>query len=122
MKNTIICLLTISFLLEGCYSYKIIDLKKTPLIEGKTYKYNTKQNKKHEKITLKSFDNNIMNAKIGRKEKQITINDIKSIKVRKISELKTIVLIPIIIIPTVLIGTGFKLGGYYSPQGNSNPP
>jgi hypothetical protein len=90
MKNNILHLLIILLLLQSCYSYKAIDIKKTPLVEGKTYEFKVEKNKNFEKITLKSFNDSIMNVKIGNKEKQITISDIKSIKVRKISVIKTI--------------------------------
>ena len=122
MKNRITYLLIISSLLESCYSYKIIDLKNTTLIERKTYKYNTEVNKKFQKISLKSFNDSIIIGKIGKKEKQIIISDIKSIKVRRFSVVKTIFLTPVIVIPAVIIGSGFKTGGYYSDGGNFNPP
>lgn len=38
MKNRIVYLLIVSFLLQSCYTYKAFDLKKTQLIVGENYK------------------------------------------------------------------------------------
>jgi hypothetical protein len=103
MKHAIIYILITSFLLQSCYSYKTIDLNKTSLTQGKKYKYNTVQNKKFEKVTIKSSNDTIIIAKTGRKEKQITFADIKTIKVRKFSVIKTIALVPVSIV-TLAIG------------------
>ena len=39
MKNRIVYLLIVSFLLQSCYTYKDVDLKKTQLIVVKITKY-----------------------------------------------------------------------------------
>jgi hypothetical protein len=120
MKNFIVYLLIISFLLESCYSYKTIDLNNTKLIVG--HKYKIAEDNKLIKVRLKSFDDSTATMMVRKIEKQIEFSKIKTIKTRKFSIIKTIIVIPVILIPMVLIGSGFKTGGYYSDQGNFNPP
>jgi hypothetical protein len=88
MKNSIIYLLVISFLLQSCYSYRAISLKETPLIVDKNYKI--KQEDKFIKAKLKIANDSVINVVEGKVEKDIYVNNIKEIKVRKFSVLKTV--------------------------------
>lgn len=110
MKNTILYLLVVSFLLQSCYSYKTIDLKQTPLIVGKKYKI--EQEVKFVKATLKTLNDSTTTFLVGKFEKQIPITNIKKIKVKKFSVLKTVSLLPITIAVIVI---GFT-ATYSGPQ------
>ena len=101
MKNAILYLLVVSFLLQGCYSYKAISLKETPLIVGKNYKI--KQEVNFVKATLKTVNDSTLTVLVGKSEKQILITNIKEIKVQKFSVLKTVSLVPIIYAGMVVV-------------------
>ena len=90
MKNTIIYLLVISFMLQSCYSYKAISLNETPLIVGKDYKI--KQEDKFVKAKLKIANDSVITVVEGKVEKDIYVANIKEIKVQKFSVLNTVVL------------------------------
>lgn len=110
MKNTIFYLLFVSIFLQGCYSYKTIDLNQTKLQEGKIYK--VKQEDKFVKATLKTLNDSTTTFLVGKSEKQIPITSIKEIKVKKFSVLKTVSLFPITIAVIVI---GFT-ATYNGPQ------
>jgi hypothetical protein len=94
MKSKIIIFVLISTLLQGCYSYKSIDLKNLSLTEGKEYKINRDGN--FFKAKLVDSNDTLIKIKIDGKEKQIPIAEIKEIKEKKFSILKTVGLVPII--------------------------
>lgn len=92
MKNTMIILIAISFLLQSCYSYKLIDVQKTPLIAEKKYKII--QSSKYENVRLlSSTDSTIVVSNLKNVQNTISIKDIKIIKKRKFSVAKTSVLV-----------------------------
>jgi hypothetical protein len=88
MKKAIIISLVISFLLQSCFSYKNLNLKEKQLIVGKEYKI--MQNGKFVKTKLLTLNDSIANFKIGKDKKDIKVSDIKDVKIRKISIVKTI--------------------------------
>jgi hypothetical protein len=92
-------LLSISFLLQGCYSYKTVDLKTTTLNIGKTYKI-THDNVKT-KARLISSNDSIITVKKGKHEEQIPVSGITKMKMRKFSVVKTVLLPVGIMVTTV---------------------
>lgn len=91
----IIYSLLISILLQSCYSYKAIDLKTgTSLKEGKIYKINNTETLLKGKLI--SSNDTIIKLQIDKNEKQIPTTEVKEIKERKFSILKTVGLVPII--------------------------
>lgn len=94
MKNRIICLFLISVLLQSCYSYKNIDFKNSTLKEGKVYKINRGGTLLKSKLI--SSNDTILKVQLNKEEKQIPIVEIKEMKERKFSILKTVGLVPII--------------------------
>jgi hypothetical protein len=113
MKNTLLYLLLISFLLQRCYSYRAIDLKQTPLVIGKDYKI--KQEGKFVKATLLSLNDSTTIFLVGKKEKHFPIAAIKEIKIQKFSVVKTVSLIPI-----VYVGIGVVYVVYALSEWGSN--
>ncbi|MDI1257569.1 MAG: hypothetical protein PSV16_15860 [Flavobacterium sp.] len=107
MKNAI-CLLLFCLLLQGCFGYKNFDTKNKSYVSGQYYKI--KQDKKFEKVKfLKSDSANLMVLRHG-KEKIIPIADVKAVKVRKFSVVKTALIYPALIAAgTVFIFTGLSL-------------
>lgn len=88
MKNTILYLLVVSFLLQSCYTYKATSIKETPLLVGKNYKI--RQDDKFVKSKLKTVTDSVITVMEGKVEKDIYVNKIKEIKVQKFSVLKTV--------------------------------
>ncbi|WP_394759882.1 hypothetical protein [Flavobacterium sp.] len=121
MKKSIIYIFLISFLLQSCYSYKNIDLNKTPLLVGKKYKI--KKDNKFVKASLVVLNDSIANFKMGREEKQISLVEIKEIKVRKVDPVKitSLVVFPLLIV--LLIGDQLSKSRSweYNPKGNTSP-
>ncbi|MDI9311377.1 MAG: hypothetical protein QM535_14290 [Limnohabitans sp.] len=94
MKNAALLILLLPFLLQSCYSYKTINLGKTDLVEGKKYK--VMQDNKLKKVSLVTTNDSIATFKNGKVQNQIPISELKDIKIRKFSVIKTIALIPMI--------------------------
>jgi len=88
MKNSIIYLLVISFLLQSCYSYKTISLKESQLITGKIYKI--EQGDKFVKAKLKTVNDSVITVEEGNVEYSLYVKNIKEIKEREFSPLKTV--------------------------------
>lgn len=88
MKNTILYLLVVSFLLQSCYTYKAISTKETPLVVGKNYKI--RQDDLFVKSKLKTVNDSVITVMEGNVEKDIFVNQIKEIKVQQFSVLKTV--------------------------------
>ena len=84
----IIFLLCVCFLLSSCYSYKGVDLSRNKILTNKKYKIETKDTKIKAKI-YKINDSTITIIKKGIKT-EIALSNIKEIKKRKFSYLKTI--------------------------------
>ena len=93
MKKIIILFLTAS-LLQSCYSYRTIDLKNVSLSNGKSYKINIER--EFFKAKLLDSNDSLIKIQIDGREKRIPIVEIKEIKEKKFSILKTVGLIPII--------------------------
>jgi hypothetical protein len=104
MKNSILYLLVILFLLQSCTSYKTIDLSKTPLKLGETYKI--RQEDKFIKGKLRTIYDSTIIVIVDKNEKVILLPEVKEIKQRKISALKTAGLI----LSLVLIGGAIYVG------------
>jgi hypothetical protein len=68
MKITIIYLFLISLLFQSCYSYRTIDLSKTPLIVEKKYKI--KQTNNFIKASLINMNDSIATFIVEEKEKK----------------------------------------------------
>lgn len=94
MKNQriVICFL-LTILLQSCYSYKSIDLKNNNLSQNKEYKINRDGTFFRAKII--DSNDSIIKLKVDGVEKQISKSEIKEIKEKKFSALKTVSLIPI---------------------------
>ena len=100
--KTRILLLAGCMLFSSCYSYRTMDTELSKLVEGKKYKIVTTDGKKHKIRILKYGD-----TLVGRKSKssrtpiKLTKEEVKDIKERKFSLLKTVGL-PIILVGTAL--------------------
>ncbi len=93
MSKIYILLLSISFLLQSCYSYKTVDLKSSKLVAEKQYKINA--NNKITKGKLLNANDTSLVFRTVYKEKTILFKDIKTIKKRKFSVVKTVALVPV---------------------------
>jgi hypothetical protein len=101
MKKTIILLVSISFMLQSCYSYKTIDIKQTSLITvGKIYKI--KQNGNYLKGKLISSNDTLLKIKVGDSVKPIAITEIEEIRKKKFSVGKTVGLSSAITVGTIV--------------------
>lgn len=111
MKNTILYLLIVSFLLQSCYTYKAISIKETPLLVGKKYKIREADKFVKSKIIIAN-DSVITVVEGGNVEKDIYVKQIKEIKVREFSVLKTVGL-------TVGLTLGILVGGFAASYSSS---
>ncbi len=90
MRKSIIYILLLSFLLQSCYSYRLID-KDSELAVGKKYKI--QQSNDYEKVRLLSVsDSTITVNKSKNSQKTIAVKDITKIKKRHFSVIKTALL------------------------------
>ena len=104
MKNRIVYLLIVSFLLQSCYTYKDVDLKKTQLIVGENYKI--REVDKFVKSKLQSANDSVITVMEGNVQKDIYTANIKEIKVQKFSTLKTVGLTVGITLSLLLLSGG----------------
>lgn len=88
MKNTILYLLVISFLLQSCYTYKATSILETPLIVGKNYKI--READKFVKSKIITANDSVITVMEGNVKKDIYVAKIKEIKAREFSTLKTV--------------------------------
>jgi hypothetical protein len=110
MKSKTIILIAFSLLLQSCYSYRVID-KDSNLLIGKKYKI--KQSDKYEKVRLLSSTDSTITVNNNKNiENTISLNDIKVIKKREFSEIKT----GAIVAPTAIVGILAILLKNYSPN------
>ena len=93
MKNLLL-LLSISFLLQSCFTYREADINPSTMIIGEKYKITT--NHKISKVILKSISDSSIVVIKNWKEQQIPFKEITNIRKRKFSVVKTIVLPPIV--------------------------
>jgi hypothetical protein len=110
MKNTILYLLVILFLLQSCTTYRTIDLSKTPLKLGEMYKI--RQEDKFIKGKLRTIYDSTITVVVDKNEQIILLPEVNEIKQRKISALKTVGLI----LSILVIG-----GGIYVANDLSKP-
>lgn len=104
MKNTILYLLVVSFMLQSCYTYKAVSIKETPLIVGKNYKI--REVDKFVKSKLQSANDSVITVMEGNVQKNIYTANIKEIKVQKFSTLKTVGLTVGITLSLLLLSGG----------------
>jgi Pyruvate/2-oxoacid:ferredoxin oxidoreductase gamma subunit len=78
MKNPIIYLLVISFLLHSCYTYKAVDLKSTYLIVGEQIKIT--QEDKTEIGNFVALNDSLLYVSVDKTKKDISISNIKKIE------------------------------------------
>jgi predicted small secreted protein len=112
MKKSIIYILLVSFLLQSCFSYRVID-KNSDLAIGKKYKI--KQSNKYEKVRLlASTDSTITVSNNKNIENTIAKNNIKVIKKRKFSVGKTTILVTSTLLggATLLVADGLSKANY----------
>ncbi|WP_310555334.1 hypothetical protein [Flavobacterium sp.] len=121
MKNTLIYLLLFISLLQSCFSYRSIEIKNTPLVEGKKYKIQEKNT--FIKAKLVDVNDTIATFKKEKIKKEIRVSEIAIIKVKQFSYFRTISLVAgISIIALLMDFLDSSLGGdYYKDTGNSNP-
>lgn len=109
MQKSILYIVLLSFLLQSCFSYKTVD-KNSEFVMGK--KYNIKQANKYEKVRLLSSTDSTITVNNAKKtENTIAKNDIKKIKKRHFSIIKTALLPVGIAVGGVVIIVAFG-GGY----------
>lgn len=101
MKKTFLTILLFCLLLQSCYSYRTIDLNKTKLVENKKYKIKTTD--KFIKVRLIDLNDSTAVFKNGKNQNEIAISDLKAVKVRKFSVVKTVAIVPSLIL---IAGTG----------------
>jgi len=119
MKKIIALLITVSFLLQSCYSYKTIDKNKTSKKIGNIYKI--KSNIKQFKGKLISYNDSLATLKVGIREMKFKISEIEILKERKISVAKTIILSTTLTVVGIIGGfvltyDGPKMGPINSPN------
>lgn len=95
----IIILLIIPLLLQSCFSYKTLDNDTSKMEAGKTYKI--ERNHKYLKVVFNATKDSAILVSKNFEEQQIPIQDITSIKKRKFSIIKTL-LLPLGIITAVI--------------------
>lgn len=83
MRNAILYLLVISFLLQSCYTYKAVDIKETQLIVGEKYKIT--QENKAETVKLMAVNDSLISVSIDKTEKDISISNINKIEEQKLT-------------------------------------
>ena len=89
----IILFLTIAILFQSCYSYKAIENNPSQLEIGKHYKI--EQNRKSIALKVLSKTDSTILYKSFFKQRDISTEEITSIKKRKFSLLKTVIYIPV---------------------------
>ena len=110
MKKIFSLLIIISLLLQSCVSYRIID-KNSDLALGKKYKI--KQYNLYEKVRLLLTTDSTITVKNDRNRvNTIVKNDIKTIKKRHFSVIKT-ALLPV---GVAVVGVGLFLATYKGPS------
>lgn len=111
MKTTIIYLIILSLLFQSCYSYKTIDLKKSSLKVGKTYKI--KLEDKFATAKLKAINDSTITVVRSGADRYIIVSDIKEIKEGEFSIIKTIGLVLSIGLSALIIAYIFNPPEYY---------
>ena len=104
-------LLAIAFLFQSCFSYKQMENDPSKMEPGKKYKI--ERNHKNYKVTFNSLtDKSILVTRKNWTKEEILIKDIKSIKKRKFSIIKTVAL-PVTLAATL---TGLFILTYDGPS------
>ena len=117
MKNVILLLLLISFLLQSCHSYVEVTKDSKNLRLNKSYKI--KEGNTYHKGVLINFTDSIITLDRYGREKSYSITALSKIKQRKFSAVKTI-LLPVGIIAVTLItaqsAVSVEIGELNSPN------
>ncbi len=92
MKKLLL-VLSISFLLQSCFSYKEASRDPTQMVLGEKYKIRTNQTVF--KVVLISVSDGLLVVQKNKNELQIPLQEITSLKKRKFSLVKTISIIPL---------------------------
>lgn len=93
-------LLVISIVFQSCFSYKAVENNSSQYDIGKHYKI--QQGNKTKKVIIVSKTDSLLVINHKFKEEEINVNEIASVKKRKFSYFKTLILPPLTI--TVVIG------------------
>ena len=91
MKAKFLLFLTATFFFQSCSSYRDFDLKTHDIKDGHTYRIT--KNSVFTKIKVVSVADSILTYRIRKYEQQIHLRDIKFIKYKKLSAVKTIGLV-----------------------------
>lgn len=111
MKKSILILITLSMLLQSCFSYRTINPTNSYLAVGRTYKI--KQNNKYEKVKLKSFTDSTITVSNGLTERQVDKTSILKMKQRESHTGKTVMFVAT---ATVVGLVGLFVATYKGPQ------
>ena len=111
MKNSILTMIIVSILLQGCFSYRKIPNKFTTINYGETYKI--KIDNKLIKGKLISFNDSMCTFRVRKNEISFKTSKINKIKQRKFSVAKTIVLTTTITIVGII---GLFITTYSGPE------
>ena len=117
MKKIILILLVASFLFQSCFSYKAMDSESKSLEIGKIYKI--KVGDKEHVGKLVSVNDTLTTLQSVNKQRDFKTEDIRLIKKRKFSIVKT-VLLPVAIV-TVISGIFLATYDLNIKSGNLNP-
>lgn len=91
MKNLFL-IFALSMLLQSCYTYKKMDLQKAPVVEGEYYK--VRQNERFSKVKIVKANAETLTVIENHESRTISVSNIKEIKSRKFSALKTFLVAP----------------------------
>jgi len=106
--------MSITFLFQSCFSYRVID-KNSNFIANKKYKI--KLSNKYQKVTLLSSTDSTITVNNNKNiETTISLNDIKKIKKRHFSYTKTTLLPVGVAVIGVVIILAVGEGNLYSPK------
>lgn len=101
MKNYILLLVSIFFVMQSCTSYRAVSNDAPTFISGKKYKI--KQSEKWMKVKVVSSDSTTIKVQHNSETKIIDRASVTQVKQRKFSVIKTVALIPVVV-TTVAVG------------------
>ena len=99
-------LLTITFLLQSCFTYKQMDVDPSKMVVDQKYKI--ERNHKVSKVIFKRVSDSSIVVLKRWKEQQIPLKEISNIRKRKFSIVKTIALIPITTVGLIIVFVVFN--------------
>jgi hypothetical protein len=100
IRGSILVLIATTLLLQSCFSYKVADINSNPAIGEK---YKIKQSTNYEKVKVLSATDSSITVINNNKESTIAKKDIKIIKKRHYSVIKTALLPGIALILIIII-------------------